>query len=107
MRLLNHILAIALLLALSAPAFACPMCKDSVGNDDATATAATGPGGSMGGPASGLPGGFNTSVYIMLLGLFGTMGLVGWTVVKGIRGGPPHPRGFPITTRPAAPSERD
>jgi hypothetical protein len=53
-------------------AVACPMCKESVPNSDAP-------------QASGLPGGFNFSVYYMLIGLFLTMGLIAGVVVKGIR----------------------
>ena len=97
-------LSLLLVLTLGASAFACPMCKDSVNNDDSTTnvSAAAGPGGATGGPSAGLPGGFNTSIYLMFLGLFGAMGLVGWTVVKGMRGPAPHVSGFPVVRRPAA-----
>ncbi len=71
--------------ALAGVASACPMCKDSI-------SSAAGPGGDFGGgggpgamSGGGLPGGFNSSVYIMLLGLFGTLGMVGYQVVKGAR----------------------
>ena len=73
----------------AAPASACPGCKDSIGNDNA-------PTGGTDGAASALPGGFNTSVYLMLGGVFGTMGLVGWVVVKGVRTPSSRSRGFPI-----------
>jgi hypothetical protein len=76
----------------AAPASACPGCKDSVGNDTAT----TGGGDATTPP--GLPGGFNTSIYLMLGGLFGTMGLVGWVVVRGIRTPSSRAGGFPVQT---------
>lgn len=72
------------------PASACPGCKDSIGNDAATT------GGGDGTTSSGLPSGFNTSVYLMLGGLFGTMGLVGWVVVRGIRTPSSRAGGFPV-----------
>jgi hypothetical protein len=75
------ILAIALLLTLAATSFACPMCKDSITD---TANAAKQEYGS-GGPEAGLPGGFNFSVYYMLIGLFCTIGLVAGIITKGIR----------------------
>src|SRR3954452_7474830 len=86
--------AAALLLpALNAAVVACPMCKDSIPG----AEASTGDPSQMSGGA--LPGGFNTSVYLMLAGFLGTLGLVGWTLVKGVRGGdggPRPPGGFPV-----------
>jgi hypothetical protein len=60
-------------LSLCSIASACPMCKDSIPNGETAAQAGT------------LPGGFNTSVYIMLVGLFATIGLVSLGLVKGIR----------------------
>ena len=71
------------------PASACPGCKDSIGGDNGATN------GTEGASAS-LPGGFNTSVYLMLGGLFGTMGLVGWVVVKGVRTPSSRSGGFPI-----------
>ena len=59
-------------LACAGLAVACPMCKDSIPNSDADS-------------AAGLPGGFNYSVYYMLLSLFAVMGLIGFVIVKGIR----------------------
>jgi len=67
----------------SAPA--CPMCKDSVSD-----TAQTGDFTGRGGQQS-LPGGFNTSIYYMLIGLFAASGLVIGVIVKGIRGTPAAP----------------
>ena len=54
-------------------ASACPMCKDSIPNGETAAQAGS------------LPGGFNTSIYIMLIGLFATIGLMTIGLVKGIR----------------------
>lgn len=71
-------LTLVLLLALSAPGLACPMCKDSI-----TETAAS----TYGAPGSqaGLPGGFNFSIYFMLLSVFSMMALVIGVIAKGIR----------------------
>ena len=54
---------------------ACPMCKDSI------------PNGETSSPAQGgfLPGGFNLSVYVLLGGLFCTIGFIAVGLVKGIR----------------------
>ena len=72
-------LTVAVMLALTTAVMACPMCKDSVANSDAQQ-----PGG--------LPGGFNTTIYVMLGGLFAVIGLVTTTLVRGARTG----RGFPL-----------
>ena len=53
-------------------ASACPMCKDSVPASDAQS-------------AGGLPGGFNSSIYLMLGALFAVLGMVAWTLVKAGR----------------------
>ncbi|MDB5294720.1 MAG: hypothetical protein JWO31_703 [Phycisphaerales bacterium] len=65
--------------AFAAPASACPSCKDSIamGSSEDTGT---------GGPSAGLPGGFNTSVYVMLTGLIGTLGFVGLNLYRAGRG---------------------
>jgi len=52
-------------------ALACPMCKDSIPNSDAQA-------------AVGLPGGFNTSVYLMLIGFFACLGIMSFVITKGV-----------------------
>ncbi len=71
---MNHrLLPLLIVLASSAAAFACPNCKDSIPQTGAEA-------------AGNLPGGFNASIYTMLIGLFSVMGLVGTIIVKGIRG---------------------
>jgi hypothetical protein len=74
---------------LSAAVMACPMCKDSIPG----ATGETGDPSQMSGGA--LPGGFNTSVYLMLVGFMGTLGMISFVVVKGIRGAD-QIRGFPV-----------
>ena len=54
-------------------ASACPMCKDSI------------PHGETAAQAGALPGGFNTSIYFLLLGLFATIGLMTLGIVRGVR----------------------
>src|SRR3954470_19248044 len=75
--------------ALNAAVLACPMCKDSIPG----ATGATGDPSQMSGGA--LPRGFNTSVYLMLVGFMGTLGMISFVVVKGIRGAD-SVNGFPV-----------
>jgi hypothetical protein len=53
-------------------AMACPMCKDSIPNSDAA-------------QATSLPGGFNLSVYYMLVSLFVTIGLCATVITKGVK----------------------
>ena len=81
-------LSLALMQAFAAVAAACPMCKDSITDN-----------GGPDGPTPGLPNGFKVSIYLMLVGLFCVLGLVGGIIVKGIRGTnvtPPPPGGFPL-----------
>src|SRR3954467_9933673 len=68
-----HALSLAFALAACGLASACPMCKDSIPNGESAAQAGS------------LPGGFNTSVYILLLGLFATIGLMTLGIVRGVR----------------------
>jgi hypothetical protein len=82
--------ALAVTQGFAAVASACPMCKDSITDT-----------GKAGAASAGLPSGFNVSVYLMLVGLFCVMGLVGGIIVKGVRGTnvtPPSnkPPGFPL-----------
>jgi hypothetical protein len=88
-KLLAPIVACVLVLGLAAVAEACPGCKDSVSG------AASADGGD--GPTPGLPSGFNTSIYVMLAGLFSVMALVAGIVIKGIRGAERPARGFPVS----------
>jgi hypothetical protein len=68
--------------ALARSALACPMCKDSIPTSDAAASGS-------------LPGGFNFSVYYMLIGLFVTLALVTGVIVKGVRSTPVALRTLP------------
>jgi hypothetical protein len=82
---------------------ACPMCKDSI------------PNGEPGGPALAgtLPGGFNTSVYFLLIGLFFTIGCITVGLVKGIRSTnariiqPRSSRGFEVRSSDSSPDETE
>ena len=71
--------------AFASVAQACPMCKDSVPASDAQS-------------AGGLPGGFNSSIYLMLGALFCVIGMVAWTLVKAGRSASStnHGRAFPV-----------
>ena len=71
---------VTLLIAASTPA--CPLCKESIPNSDQESIA-------------GVPNGFNNSVYFMLAGFTGTLGLVTGVVVKGVRSSTPR-SAFPI-----------
>ena len=62
------LLTLVLCVALAGLAHACPMCKDSTGTSEANVTR-----------------GFGHSVYIMLGGFFGTLGIITWNLVRGIR----------------------
>ena len=86
MKKLSTILSIVLILGLSAAAMACPMCKDSVPNSDAA-------------QPTGLPGGFNTSVYLLLGTFLGVLTLVLggiWQAVQSTPNSTPRAGGFPI-----------
>ena len=62
---------------------ACPMCKDSIPSSDAA-------------QAGSLPGGFNTSVYIMLASLFTVIGIVSGVIYKGVTSTNVSVRGFDV-----------
>ena len=88
MKRLGIILSIVLILCLNAAVIACPMCKDSVPNSDAQS-------------AAGLPGGFNTSVYLILGTFLGVLTLVLGGIWKAVHTTPnsqPRARGFPVKT---------
>jgi hypothetical protein len=72
MKRIACILAVLFMLVATGAAPACPMCKDSIARNDAN-------------EAASVPSGFNGSIFVMLGGLFGVMGSVGWIVAKGIR----------------------
>jgi len=75
----------AAMLALPAIASACPLCKDAIPNSDAQA-----PGG--------VPGGFNTTIYLMLGSLFCVIGMITMTLIRGARTSvnARQGRGFPL-----------
>jgi len=86
MKRLAIILSIVLILCINAAVIACPMCKDSVPNSDAQS-------------AGGLPGGFNTSVYLILGTFLGVLTLVLGGIWKAVQTTPnslPRAGGFPI-----------
>ena len=86
MKRLGIILSIVLILCINAAVIACPMCKDSVPNSDAQS-------------AGGLPGGFNTSVYLILGTFLGVLTLVLGGIWKAVQTTPnslPRAGGFPI-----------
>ena len=76
MKRFTFVLSAILLLSACGLASACPMCKDSIPNGEASTEQ----------QAGSLPSGFNYSVYYMLSGLFVTMGLIGTTIYRGLRG---------------------
>ena len=67
------LLSMVLVLTMNVVLLACPMCKESIPATDAQ-------------QADAVPSGFNYSVYTLLLGVFTVMGMVGFVIVKGIRG---------------------
>jgi hypothetical protein len=82
---------LALVLTFSFPAasqvstaLGCPACKDTVAGGDGSTGEPIDPGVASTG---GVSGGFNTSVYLMLGAFLGTLGLVGYTLVRGARSG--------------------
>ena len=83
---MKRICIILTVLCMNAAVFACPMCKDSVPNSDAA-------------QAGGLPGGFNTSVYLILATFLTVLTLlIGgiWHTVNTTPVQPRDIRGFPI-----------
>jgi hypothetical protein len=86
MKRLSLILSIVLILCINAAVLACPMCKDSVPNSDAS-------------QPTGLPGGFNTSVYLLLGTFLGVLTLVLGGIWKAVQTTPnsrPRAGGFPV-----------
>ncbi|HEX8914434.1 MAG TPA: hypothetical protein VF796_18950 [Humisphaera sp.] len=87
------LLSAALLLGgVAAPASACPMCKDSIPNEDQSGKLAADANGSARGngdaadtQAAAVSGGFNASVYLMLSAFVGVLGFVGLTLYRGAR----------------------
>jgi len=75
------LLAVLFLIAFVGVAAACPMCKDSLSTTPADSTSAS----LFAGGGAGVPGGFNYSIYTMILGFFTALGVVAFNVIKGIR----------------------
>ena len=74
-------LTLLLLVLFVGLATACPMCKDSLQAskaDGASASLFAGNGG-------GVAGGFNYSIYTMILGFFTALGVVAFNIIRGIR----------------------
>lgn len=90
----TRMVALVVVSALSWTALACPMCKDSVPNKENAATIRF----SNATESQNISGGINASIYFMLAGLVGVMGLVSMVVVKGVRGNAPR-RGFEMKPR--------
>ena len=90
---MKHLLVTVLMLVVGSAAQACPMCKDSVPNQEG-ATSALRDSYDAGG--QNISGGMNASVYVMLGTLIGTIGLVSTVMVKGIRSSAANQRGFPV-----------
>lgn len=83
------LLAVGLILALHTSASACPLCKETVSsdkNDDGPGGAGVGGFGGEGG--GGLPGGFNTSVYLLLGAFFVVLGGLIAGVFRAIKSTP-------------------
>jgi hypothetical protein len=89
---MKRFLASLIVLIATTGAFACPMCKDSVSNREGE-TNELHDSYTTGG--QNIAGGMNTSVYVMLGTLFGTIGLVSTVIVKGVRSSGPR-QGFPV-----------
>jgi di/tricarboxylate transporter len=75
-------------LLMSVAAHACPMCKDSIPNND-------------GQSAAMVPGAVNNSIFLMFAAFISALGMITWTLVKGARSARPRQpgsRGFPVNT---------
>ena len=84
-RFITTLATAAFTLLPAASTLACPMCKDSIPNSDAA-------------QAGSLPGGFNTSVYFMLVAFLAMVGLSVGIITKGIYNANAQmkQRGFPL-----------
>src|SRR5687767_7474307 len=88
--ILMTLLALGMVVALNAPASACPLCKETVSSDknDDGPGGAGGPGGSGTEGGGGLPSGFNVSVYLLLGAFFVVLGGLIAGVVRAINSTP-------------------
>ncbi|MBC8107606.1 MAG: hypothetical protein H7Z14_13530 [Anaerolineae bacterium] len=66
------VFSVLVVLALSCASYACPMCKDSIPNSDAS-------------DAVALPTGFNYSVYTMLVGFMAVLAVVSGMIFRAVR----------------------
>lgn len=91
---MKHLLAtLVVVSAIGTASQACPMCKDSVPNQEGV----SGPlRDSYDAGGQNISGGMNVSVYVMLGALLGTIGLASTVMVKGVRSSTAARRGFPV-----------
>ena len=82
MKRLLPVLGLVLLSTLTLSTPACPLCKESIPNNDQEAGAS-------------VPDAFNNSIYFMLAGFTGTLMFVTGIVVKSVRDTTPR-KGFPL-----------
>jgi hypothetical protein len=83
-RIFGWIIPVLAMLLLASAAHACPMCKDSVPNSDAQ-------------QAGSLPGGFNNSVYFMLVSFITVVvGVTTFIVRTVMQSGRRSARGFRV-----------
>lgn len=94
MRCTSLLTVILGLVLLAQPALGCPACKDSIAGGDSSATA----GGDTDGSGANVSSGFNLSIYLMFAGLFGMIGLVSVTLIRGARGVGEKPAAVPVIT---------
>jgi hypothetical protein len=76
----------------AAQVIACPMCKESIPSSDAQ-------------QAGALPGGFNNSVYFLLISLFAVLGTVITIIVRAVREQDVGSLSMPCTQAPNPQSE--
>lgn len=78
---MKRTLATLAVLVATSSAFACPMCKDSVPNKENAPTLLD----SSANESRNISGGINTSIFVMLGGLLGVLGIVSTVIIKGIK----------------------
>lgn len=78
---MKRTLATLAVLVATSSAFACPMCKDSVPNKENASTLLD----SSANESRNISGGINTSIFVMLGGLLGVLGIVSTVIIKGIK----------------------
>ena len=73
------LLAMFFVAPIAIPVSACPNCKDSIPTGASENTG-------MGDASAGVSSGFNASIYLMLISFVGVLGMVGYTLYRGVRG---------------------